>query len=558
MSEALRGHRDFGRFGTGVLMLVAVLAGVLAASFVAWEGSQGRRLEIAVFGPEIPFVDGVPFLLSSLLCVALLVVTGVLLVAARIGSADRIALGLFGFSLYADVVPYIFQISLLTIALLLLREGLRRGDFAFPLTPMFIPAGLVLVLYLTTILKEPRFASTINALMYHATYVMLLVLLPGVLRTRRHLETLFHFMLVGALVSCTAVFVQLALTIITGLPVTFDTGTAQKAATPWGVMPRLTGLMFHPNHLSNVLCSIGTMALWFATRPAGAISRGRRAFLLSSYLYLGIGVIFTFSRSGWLSLGIMTALVPVLRWPRIAPVYLASLAGIGGTLYVTGVAEQMYEIVEGFNKSSAEFRWHIDLIAMQAFAREPLTGVGVGGVTSFFNAYQLPVHDAYLQVLAELGILGVVVIGGMVLALLMRLALVYFRARHPLDRDWVIALLLAAGITGIQGQFAMFLWMKFIWALFALMECVVMIASRQHGDAEPTDLAFLPPRVVRAPRSQPDTRVRGGTGGWLAPLRSWARCTADYRWSSRCWSARSARAAISRPGHRPSTSPRPR
>jgi O-antigen ligase len=496
VSGPLTANRDFGRLGNLVLLVVAVLAGAGVATFVAWEGGRHKRLELSLFGPEVPFLDGMPHLLTVLLCAVLLVVVGVLLVAARIGSADRIALGLFGFSLYADVVPYIFQLSMLMIVLVLVREGMRRGNVAFPLSPMFVPAGLVMLLFLSSVLKEPRFAASLNSFLFCATYIFLLVLLPGVLRTRRHLETLFDYMLIGALVSCTVIFIQLAMTFATGTPVSFDTGTSQKASTPWGIMPRLTGLMYHPNHLSNVLCSIGVMALWFATRAAGTISRGRRAFLLASYVYLGVGVLLTFSRSGWLSLGIMTMLVPVLRWPRVAPVYIGGLAGIGGLMYVTGAAQNIYEIVVGFNKSSAEFRWHIDLIAIQAFAREPWTGTGVGGVLNFFNSYGLPVHDMYLQVLAELGILGAVVIGGLALTLITRLMLVVFRARNPLDRDWASALLLAAGITAIQGQFAMFLWMKFIWALFALMECAIQVANRQRGDAEPADIAFMP---LRAP-----------------------------------------------------------
>ena len=170
-------------------------------------------------------------------------------------------------------------------------------------------------------------------------------------------------------------------------------------------------------------------------------------------------------------------------------------------MWVTGLAEELYEIALGFNKSSAEFRWHIDLIATQAFAGDPWTGIGVGGVVDYYNAYQLPVHDTYLQVASELGIFGIVVIGGMVLALAMRLAMVLFSGRHPLDREWTIGLLLCAGITAIQSQFAMFLWMKFIWALFALMECAVQISKRQHGDVEPDDLALLRPRTLpdRAP-----------------------------------------------------------
>lgn len=479
-----------------VVGVLALLLGVAAASFVAWEARGGMRLEVALFGEEPPFVDGMPFLATSLLCVGILGAIGLGFLATRIGSPDRIAFGVLAFSLFADVVPYIFQLSMLAIAALLIRDGLRRGDISFPLTPLFAPACLVLICYLVSLLKEPNFFATLNAYMYHSTYVMLVVLLPGVIRTRRQLETIFQFMLIGALISATMVWFQLAATIATGAPVTFGADLSQKASTPWGIMVRFTGLMMHPNQLSNVLASVAVLGLWFATRPPELISRGRRMFLLLAFVYLSTAIILTFSRSGWLSLGLMSAAVPLLRWPKIAPIYIGSLAGIAGLMWVTGIAEELYEIALGFNKSSAEFRWHIDLIAIQAFAGDPWTGIGVGNVVDYYNAYQLPVHDTYLQVASELGIFGIVVIGGMVLALAMRLAMVLFSGRHPLDREWTIGLLLCAGITAIQSQFAMFLWMKFIWALFALMECTVQISRRQHGDAEPDDLALLRPRSL--------------------------------------------------------------
>lgn len=492
--------RDFGRLGSLMVLAAALLLGVAAASFVAWEADGGTRLQVELFGENPPFVNGLPFLATLLMCVAGLGVSAMAVLAARIGDVHRLALGVLAFSLFADVVPYIYQLSLLAVAVLLMREGLRRGDFAFTLTPMFIPVSLVLVCYLVGVLKEPKFFATLNVFRYHATYVVLVVLLPGIIRTRRQLETLFHFMLVGACISATMIWIQLGASIATGVPITFGGDISQKASTPWGVMVRFTGLMNHPNHLSNVLASVAVPALWFATRPREVISRGRRILLLMAYVYLAMAVFLTFSRSGWLSLGVMSVFIPVLRWPRIAPAYLGGVTLFAGLLYVTGIAQEIYEIVLGFNKSSAEFRWHIDLIATQAFASDPWTGIGVGRVVDYFNAYQLPVHDTYLQVASELGIFGLVVIGGMVLALVVRLALVWLHARNPLDRDWAVALLLAGGITAIQSQFAMFLWMKFIWALFALMECVVLISRNQPDEREPRDLAFLPPRGLRGAR----------------------------------------------------------
>lgn len=54
MTAPLTANRDFGRLGTFLVMVLAVLAGVGVASFVAWEAVGHKRLELAVLGPAVP------------------------------------------------------------------------------------------------------------------------------------------------------------------------------------------------------------------------------------------------------------------------------------------------------------------------------------------------------------------------------------------------------------------------------------------------------------------------------------------------------------------------
>ena len=93
----------------------------------------------------------------------------------------------------------------------------------------------------------------------------------------------------------------------------------------------------------------------------------------------------------------------------------------------------------------------------------------IGCLASFIGmavaSRELAANLSIFQILFFRSLVGICVI-----ALFARLARVAMQARHPLDRDFAIGMLLASGITLIQSMFAMFLWVRFLWAVLALME----------------------------------------------------------------------------------------
>ena len=493
--------RDSGPRGTLLIHTLALLLGAAVAVGVSWDATYGHRFGVRVFGEQPPLVNDLPFLLTLIGYGVVLGASVIVGALVRAPDLDRPILALLAFSLLAEALPGLNYLAQASIFGLLLARGLRRGDIPFPLTPIAGMVCLIYISYAVTMLKSDGFGSVIQKMLFTYMHIFMVILIPGLLRTRRQLEVFGHYLILAACVSVSVEWVQLALSQMAGYPVTFHTGSYNKVETPFGIYPRLTGLMGHPNHLSNSISSVAVLTLWFATRPKELISRQRRTLLLVCYFYFCAGVLASWSRSGWLSLGTMSLLIPLIRWPRFAPMYLGVLLLVGGLAVTSGAAKAFYEMARDLNESSADFRWHIDEIAIRAFDGDPWTGVGVGGIVDYLNPYQLQVHDAYLQLASEMGLFGIATIGGLVLILYTRLSLVAIRGRHVLDRDWAAGMLLASGITLIQCLFDMFLWASFLWAVLAIMETVIQISKNQTSEKEPADLIFLPPLRPKPPTS---------------------------------------------------------
>lgn len=496
--------RDFGPAASAVFGALALLLGVGLAWLLRLEAIYDGWLKLTLMGPAPMMINNLPhtFAWAGLLLFGAL--TGILAWAYKCGEWDRPLLGLLVFSFFADVIPALFQLSLVSLLLLLLDRCLRRRDLPFRLTPMVFPIGLVVLAYCFTFWLSDKPGSVLPDLIFRGSYMSMVVLLPAILRTRRHLETFLHFAIIAGVLSATTGMLQMILSTIYGTPITFTMAEYNRVTTPFGIFPRCTGLMLHPNHQSNVLGALAALLMWLATGPKSEIKWQTRVLYLSVYVYLGVAIILTWSRSGWVALGACTMLIPIVRWPKYSAFFLIPVGLIGLVMYETGFAKWLYDTVKNFNASSADFRWHIDHIAIQAFSESPLVGRGVGQMLNYNNPYHLEVHDTYLQILSEMGLVGVIALGAVAGMLGWRMMNRLFHARHPTDREWIIGLTFAAGITLVQNMFAMFLWIKFLWALIALIETAIMISLTQRGDEEPKDLVFL-----RSARPLPASAAHG-------------------------------------------------
>ncbi len=494
MSSKPVGVRDFGPAGAALSAAAALAIGLLMALLVFWDGRDDLRLQISLLGAQPLLVDDLPYVLTSLVVFLLLLVSAFFAWVLKCGGLERPALGVFALAMVADAIPGLSQLAIALLLIVLIRRIYRDGDVGAPLTPLAIPVLLVIVSYATTLLLTDQWMAIMPTFLFRLSgNVLPVVLLPVVIRTRRHIEIFFHMLLVCACVSVAVEWLQWGLSAVAGAAVTFNPDPKSSVQmTPWGWFPQLTGLMYHPNLQSNCISTVAVLALWFGLRPARTITPGRRLLYLGAFVWLSLGVLFTWSRSGWLALGVATMLLPILRYPRLAPAYVTVCMILAGIAYETGLLKAGYEFAKDLDSSSADFRWRIASLALDAFHEHPWFGIGTMGILDYANPWKLQVHDTYLQVVAEMGVFGMIAFGSFGIMVLARLLWTLFTSKFEFDKEWVIGFMVASLVSLIQNSFVMFLWVHFLWLLIPLAECIHLAARDQTG-RDPEDLPFLPP-----------------------------------------------------------------
>jgi hypothetical protein len=185
-----------------------------------------------------------------------------------------------------------------------------------------------------------------------------------------------------------------------------------------------------------------------------------RFMRLMAMLALGgglVGLIITFSRSGWLAFAIAAMVAGgfvIFSWKRGKMVLAAVLVLFIATLFYPKGYEYVYRRV--FEAPSELVTARVELMetAYELWKSSPIIGVGPGNYVEAFKAMNmvqeqalegLPVHNSYLYTLAELGLLGFVGFFGAILLSLRSALLVH---RHEPDLAKAVALGLFAGFIG--------------------------------------------------------------------------------------------------------------
>jgi O-antigen ligase len=238
--------------------------------------------------------------------------------------------------------------------------------------------------------------------------------------------------------------------------------------------------------VSTLLCVLAAALAAAAAGPFGGVTslqgttstrEGQGAIVL----VLLIGVALAAAAGQWLL--IRREQPSALRLPRRAPLWATAVIGAGlaiaivlgskesgtGSQPLSGGATRLVTL-----QSNRYAYWRV---ALRAFAQQPLEGVGAGGWSVYWlkwrtvNEFAQDVHSLPLQVLAELGVVGLALLAaflaGLALAACTALRLstlavgpvagfVAYIAHAPLDWDWqmpavtVIAMVLAGELLAIS------------------------------------------------------------------------------------------------------------
>ncbi len=199
--------------------------------------------------------------------------------------------------------------------------------------------------------------------------------------------------------------------------------------------PRLAGGVGDPNFTAAVLVSAVALSLFMALAPAR--SRVYRVAMLVTSVICLVAVFLTQSRGGVVALGVVFVLAVVFAGRARAQI-------LGMTLVVASVAAiylvllappHAFSRLGDLRSGGGTGRTDLWSIALQVFERHPVRGVGLENFEVVSPIYAVttdtdlpradvvvtqgaPTHNTYLQILAELGIVGEVLFLGVLAVVL--------------------------------------------------------------------------------------------------------------------------------------------
>ncbi len=410
-------------------LALAASAALAAGTVLGLAGAAAGALPLALAGGLLAAAA-----LTVLLAAGTLPITATLALAAPLP-----ALYASGTVRVAAVAP--------VAAIALVAWCIRRGADRAPLRAGQLPLRPLLALALSFLLATAFADHVLLGVRESLDFLVLLALLLAAtdeLARRPGARHVLVDTLVGAAGVCGALAVLEAV------------GVLPNAFPRWGTPYHRAALGFgQPNNLGLFLALVLPLAAHRLARSRGP----GRALAGAALAATAVGLVATFSRTSWLSvLAAAAALVLIGEWRLFLRVGLAVLAaavvvelGSGGMLSDT-FARTIGDWV-------VEQRAALFLAAAHMFAAHPLVGLGPGGFADQVERYaaglidlwdlQATPHDAYIQMAAETGVIGLLAFLGFLFGVL-RVAARRTRAAAPSERGLRLALFASTVVLAVQ------------------------------------------------------------------------------------------------------------
>lgn len=181
-------------------------------------------------------------------------------------------------------------------------------------------------------------------------------------------------------------------------------------------LPRVSSFFGNPNTFGIFMffCMAATLVLFIMQRSRGANNRVSAILLCSSLILQFSALFLTFSRAAFLALALFATFFlwfTARRLSAIPPLFLITGVLFKGKALINGegIAEKILLLLSG----RADL-WHE---ALKLFVKYPLLGVGPGGwITA--SGQMLPVHNTYLHIAVELGVVALLAYLASIIAVL--------------------------------------------------------------------------------------------------------------------------------------------
>jgi len=256
----------------------------------------------------------------------------------------------------------------------------------------------------------------------------------------------------------------------------------QTPLTSYGGV-RLSGMMLDANAYGGLLVLALVICEGASWGPEPFFSG---LSLLFCRLSLAMGILFTFSRSTWVSLAVALLLLCAVR--RGTAIRLALTCAVGAALFLLFMGGRFLQFFETMAARPERGDTRFELIhdALVEFARHPVFG---GGLGSFLVTEGTIVHNTAVWFLAEFGILGLIVLTGF-LGSFFTMGWFAYRYAPPREKPLMLALLLghAAMLALSMGIEAFY--QRHWWLVFGLIGAGYSLARQQVGYRRTSTLRF--------------------------------------------------------------------
>ncbi len=237
---------------------------------------------------------------------------------------------------------------------------------------------------------------------------------------------------------------------------------------------RLSGMLLDPNAYGGLL--VVAFVLIEAASYGPAPLFGKKA-VLASRVTLGLGILFTFSRSAWLALGLALIVFSVLRPWAVGKLLMSGLMGVPCILLLLG--RRFVPIFVTMASRPKQVQGRFDLLhdSLAAFARHPFFG---GGIGSFRLSEGEIAHNTATWFLADFGIVGLSVLLGFMGWFFVK-GWVAYRFAPAKEQPVLLALLLAhTAMAGLAMGIEAF-YQRHWWLVFGLIASSYSLVLRRHN-----------------------------------------------------------------------------
>jgi len=387
------------------------------------------------------------------------------------------------------------QIIIMVLALAFLGHLAVKKDFKIAANPLLPGLLLFLAAAALSFLNSQVLSRSILIFSLFVFMALVFFLTPNLIKNTRDINSIIKI-----------------LTTVTILLCLF--GIFQFLGDRWGFSQSLTGLrdaytkhvlgftriqatLLEPLYLANFL--IIPLCLFAALFLSNQIKT--KWYWLALFFILVLTVfILTIARSGYLGLAAGLLVIILFRVKSyfslkkqifvVIVLVFTGLACLGllGNSYKLFLAHGQAPLQGDEEASSAERKMTIKK-GLAAYLSQPILGIGLGNYGPYFANYpsKMPasgwqtVNNQYVEILAEMGLVGAVFFGIFLLAILARSWLAFWQTKDQFLS--AVLLGLTAALVGILVQFYFFstLYIVYIWFLLGLLVAIQEMIFRKKG-----------------------------------------------------------------------------